>query len=77
MDKTNKKELQLLLRWLKEQKIYGKFINNVIKYSHYMIRGRQIPLNLTSAFPWDKTNEGSEFWVEYSIAYEVFLKNIP
>ena len=73
---------ETLLSFLKENKIYGRYIkntvNNLTKYTNIVnytvktIKQDYNPINF--AFTWSKTSEGHEFWKKYNIAYKI-IKN--
>ena len=70
------------LNFLKENKIYGRYIKNTV---NSLIQGsyrKSIVVEeikrdfnpIMSAFTWSKTSEGHEFWKKYSITYRT-IKN--
>lgn len=71
-----------LLSFLKENKIYGRYIKNtvndltkytnIVNYTVKAIKQDDYPINL--AFIWSKTSEGHEFWNKYNLAYKT-IKN--
>lgn len=71
-----------LLSFLKENKIYGRYIKNtvnnltqytnIVNYTVKAIKQDCNPINFT--FTWSKTSEGHEFWKKYNIAYKI-IKN--
>lgn len=75
---TNK----MLLNFLKEKKIYGRYIKNVTKNiicRPYLvnsvlnsIRYNHYPINC--GFTWSETSEGHKFWCKHNLAYKT-IKN--
>lgn len=77
---SNKK----LLSFLKENKIYGRYIKNTVNclilenvnkvnYVAEDIEQDYYPINLT--FAWSKTSEGHDFWRKHYLAYRATIKN--
>lgn len=71
-----------LLSFLKENKIYGRYIKNTVNcliqdttvdYIAGYIKQDCNPINF--AFTWSKTSEGYNFWKKYNIAYRATIKN--
>lgn len=71
-----------LLSFLKENKIYGRYVKNtvncliqdtIIDYITTYIKLDCNPINC--AFTWSKTSEGREFWKKYDTAYRATVKN--
>lgn len=71
-----------LLSFLKENKIYGRYIKNTVNYlTQYTstvnytietIKQDHYPINI--AFTWSKTSEGHKFWYKHNLAYKT-IKN--
>ena len=71
-----------LLSFLKENKIYGRYIKNTV---NYLIQDTTVdyiagyikqdcnPINF--AFAWSKTSEGYNFWRKLDITYRATIKN--
>lgn len=74
---------ETLLSFLKENKIYGRYIKNTVNYLmqytntvNYTIETIKrdcSPINF--AFTWSKTSEGHEFWRKLDFAYRATIKN--
>ena len=73
---------ETLLSFLKENKIYGRFIKNTVNCLRQDAEGNDIvryikqdcnPINF--AFAWSKTSEGYDFWRNHDIAYRATIKN--
>ena len=77
---------ETLLSFLKENKIYGRFIKNTVNFLiedtnrvNYVfcvvekIKRDFNPINC--AFTWSKTSEGHEFWRKHDHAYIATIKN--
>ena len=74
---------ETLLSFLKENKIYGRYIKNTVNYLmqytntvNYTIETIKrdcSPINI--AFAWSKTSEGHVFWGRYDLAYRATIKN--
>ena len=70
------------LNFLKEKKIYGRYIKNTVNsliqesYNiNYVVEEvRQDFNSFTRAFTWAKTSEGYDFWKKYNLAYTI-IKN--
>lgn len=71
-----------LLSFLKENKIYGRYIKNTVNcliynttadYIAEYIKQDYNPINLP--FAWSKTSEGREFWRKLDLAYKATIKN--
>lgn len=73
-----------LLSFLKENKIYGRYIKNTVNrlilknvnevnYVAENIEQDHYPINL--AFIWSKTSEGHDFWRKHNLAYRATIKN--
>ena len=70
------------LNFLKENKIYGRYVKNTvnsliqstykISYITDMIKQDFNPINC--AFTWSKTSEGHKFWYKHNLAYNT-IKN--
>ena len=70
------------LSFLKENKIYGRYIKNTVNCLRQDTEGndiiRYIKQNynpIMFAFTWSRTSEGSEFWKKYDAAYRATIKN--
>lgn len=70
------------LSFLKENKIYGRYIKNTVNCLRQDTEEndiiRYIKQNykpITFAFTWARTSEGSEFWKKYDAAYRATVKN--
>ena len=77
------------LNFLKENKIYGRYIKNTVNFLikkdagkiNYISASSPIekieqdyyPINC--AFNWSKTSEGHNFWRKYDLAYSLTIKN--
>ena len=74
---------ETLLGFLKENKIYGRYIKNTVNYLtqctnavNYTIETIKLDCNpINCAFTWSKTSEGHEFWKKYDLAYRATIKN--
>ena len=71
-----------LLSFLKENKIYGRYIKNTVNcliqdttadYITGCIKKDFNPINC--AFTWSRTSEGHEFWKKYDSIYRLTIKN--
>ena len=73
-----------LLSFLKENKIYGRYIKNTVNclilenvnevnYIIENIEQDHYPINF--AFTWSKTSEGYEFWRNCNSIYRLTIKN--
>ena len=70
------------LNFLKENKIYGRYIKNTINsltqesYNiNYVVEEIRQDFNpIVRAFTWSKTSEGHEFWYKRNLAYKT-IKN--
>ena len=72
-----------LLNFLKENKIYGRYIKNTVNsliqdsYRKSIVVEEIIrdfnPINC--AFTWSKTSEGYDFWRKCDLAYRATIKN--
>ena len=71
------------LNFLKENKIYGRYIKNTINsltqesYNiNYVVEEIRQDFNpINCAFTWSKTSEGHEFWRKHDHAYIATIKN--
>ena len=72
------------LNFLKENKIYGRYIkntvNSLIQENTYIVNDvaesieqDHYPINF--AFTWSKTSEGHDFWRRHNLAYRATIKN--
>ena len=70
-----------LLSFLKENKVYGRYIKNTVNsliqdttidYITKYIKLDRNPINC--AFTWSKTSEGHKFWYKHNLAYNT-IKN--
>lgn len=69
---------ETLLSFLKENKIYGRYIKNtvnnlmqytnIVNYTIETIKRDHYPINL--AFTWSETSEGHKFWSKHNLAYK-------
>lgn len=74
---------EILLSFLKENKIYGRYIKNTVNYLtqytntvNYTIETiKQDQYPIYCAFTWSKTSEGYEFWRKHDNAYIATIKN--
>lgn len=74
---------ETLLSFLKENKIYGRYIKNTVNYLmqctntvNYTIETIKRDYNpINSTFTWSKTSEGNEFWRKLNFAYKATIKN--
>ena len=75
---------EMLLCFLKENKIYGRYIKNTVNYliqeNTYTVNDvaenieqDHYPINF--AFTWSKTSEGHDFWRRHNLAYRATTKN--
>ena len=75
-----------LLSFLKENKIYGRFIKNTVNsliedtnrvnYVFCVVEKIKRDFNpINCAFTWSKTSEGYDFWRKHDIAYRATIKN--
>ena len=72
-----------LLSFLKENKIYGRYIKNTVNYliqctdtvnyTVETIKQDHYPINV--AFTWSRTSEGHEFWRKLDSVYRLTIKN--
>ena len=70
------------LNFLKENKIYGRYIKNTINsltqesYNiNYVVEEIRQDFNpIVRAFTWSKTSEGHKFWYKHNLAYNT-IKN--
>lgn len=73
---------ETFLNFLKENKIYGRYIKNTVNsliqesYNiNYVVEEVRQDFNpITRAFTWAKTSEGHDFWRKYNLAYKT-IKN--
>lgn len=76
---------ETLLSFLKENKIYGRFIKNTvnsliedtdkIKYVYCIVEKIEQDFNpINCAFTWARTSEGHKFWCKHNLAYKT-IKN--
>ena len=73
---------ETLLRFLKENKIYGRYIKNTVncfmqypyRINHVTDGIKQDFDSIGQTFVWSETSEGHEFWKKYNIAYKT-IKN--
>ena len=70
------------LNFLKENKIYGRYIKNTVNSLiqdttiDYITKYIKLDCNpINCAFTWSKTSEGSEFWKKYESIYRLTIKN--
>ena len=69
MKESELKFFNVFIRFLKEKKIYGNFIENYVNYKVPLTIERRFrsPYNfVSSAFVWDGSNEGGGFWCDLS-----------
>lgn len=77
---------ETLLSFLKENKIYGRFIKNTVNsliedtnrvnYVFCVVEKIKRDFNpINCAFTWSKTSEGHEFWRKHDRAYRATVKN--
>ena len=77
---------ETLLSFLKENKIYGRFIKNTVNsltedtnrvnYVFCVVEKIKRDFNpINCAFTWSKTSEGHEFWRKHDHAYIATIKN--
>ena len=71
-----------LLSFLKENKIYGRYIKNTVNCLRQDAEGNDIARYIKQdrdpimfAFTWLKTSEGCEFWKKYDSIYRLTIKN--
>ena len=71
-----------LLSFLKENKIYGRYIKNTVNSLiqdttiDYITKYIKLDCNpINCAFTWSKTSEGYEFWKKYDSIYRLTIKN--
>ena len=71
-----------LLSFLKENKIYGRYIKNTVNSLiqdttiDYITKYIKLDCNpINCAFTWSKTSEGHEFWRKHDHAYIATIKN--
>lgn len=71
-----------LLSFLKENKIYGRYIKNTVNCLRQDTEGNDIARYIKQdcnpiifAFTWLRTSEGSEFWKKYDSIYRLTIKN--
>ena len=71
-----------LLSFLKENKIYGRYIKNTVNCliqdttADYITRCIKQDFNpINCAFTWSRTSEGHEFWKKYDSIYRLTIKN--
>ena len=71
-----------LLSFLKENKIYGRYIKNTVNSLiqdttiDYITKYIKLDCNpINCAFTWSKTSEGREFWRKLDLAYRATIKN--
>ena len=75
-----------LLSFLKENKIYGRFIKNTVNsliedtnrvnYVFCVVEKIKRDFNpINCAFTWSRTSEGREFWKKYDSIYRLTIKN--
>ena len=71
-----------LLSFLKENKIYGRYIKNTVNSLiqdttiDYITKYIKLDCNpINCAFTWSKTSEGYDFWRKYDLAYRATIKN--
>ena len=71
-----------LLNFLKENKIYGRYIKNTVNSLiqdttiDYITKYIKLDCNpINCAFTWSKTSEGYEFWKKYDSIYRLTIKN--
>ena len=70
-----------LLSFLKENKIYGRYIKNTVNCLirattiDYITKYIKLDCNpINCAFTWSKTSEGHKFWYKHNLAYNT-IKN--
>ena len=70
-----------LLSFLKENKIYGRYIKNTVNSLiqdttiDYITKYIKLDCNpIIRAFTWSKTSEGHKFWYKHNLAYKT-IKN--
>ena len=70
-----------LLNFLKENKIYGRYIKNTVNCLiqdttiDYITKYIKLDCNpINCAFTWSKTSEGHNFWYKHNLAYKT-IKN--
>ena len=71
-----------LLSFLKENKVYGRYIKNTVNSLiqdttiDYITKYIKLDCNpINCAFTWSKTSEGYEFWKKYDSSYRLTIKN--
>ena len=71
-----------LLNFLKENKVYGRYIKNTVNSLiqdttiDYITKYIKLDCNpINCAFTWSKTSEGYEFWKKYDSIYRLTIKN--
>ena len=70
-----------ILSFLKENKIYGRYIKNTVNSLiqdttiDYITKYIKLDCNpINCAFTWSKTSEGHKFWYKHNLAYNT-IKN--
>ena len=70
------------LNFLKENKIYGRYIKNTVNSLiqdttiDYITKYIKLDCNpINCAFTWSKTSEGHDFWRRHNLAYRATIKN--
>ena len=70
------------LSFLKENKIYGRYIKNTVNCLiqdatiDYITKYIKLDCNpINCSFSWSKTSEGYDFWKKHDIAYRATIKN--
>lgn len=79
---------ETLLSFLKENKIYGRFIKNTVNYLiqdtkvnyicnvNYVAEKIKLDYNpIGNIFIWSKTSEGHDFWKKHNLTYIATIKN--
>ena len=71
-----------LLSFLKENKIYGRYIKNTVNSLiqdttiDYITKYIKLDCNpINCSFTWSKTSEGHDFWRKLDLAYRATIKN--
>lgn len=66
-----------LERFLKEKRVYEKFVNNITHCDakDFFERNGEYLSGILCAFTWYKTKEGHDFWMDLSKEFDEYLKN--
>ena len=79
IDETNRSLLtdKNFVKFLKDNKLYEKFMSNLIYPADIFCNTIQRPSYISSAFPWSSTPDGQDFWLKWAVLWsKEIMKNL-